>query len=100
MSCCGTPWRVAIEHPAENQPPLHIVDLRDESLSISGIGGKSFINAEGHEQGHVIDPRTGHPTRAARVAAVICESATESDAWATALLVEPELKTPEGIRVL
>ena len=97
----GVPWRVAVKHPDENRPPLHIVDLRDESLSVSGIGGKSFIDADGQEQGHVIDPRTGRPTQAARVAAVVCESATTSDAWATALLVEPELEleTPEGIRV-
>ena len=96
----GAPWRVAVKHPDENQPPLHIVDLRDESLSVSGIGGKSFIDADGQEQGHVIDPRTGRPTQAARVAAVVCESATTSDAWATALLVEPGLQPPEGIRVL
>ena len=96
----GTPWRVAVEHPDENQPALHIVDLQDESLSVSGIGGKSFTDADGHEQGHVIDPRTGRPTRVARVAAVVCASATASDAWATALLVEPGLKTPKGIRIL
>jgi thiamine biosynthesis lipoprotein ApbE len=91
---------VAVKHPDENQPPLHIVDLQNESLSVSGIGGKSFIDADGNEQGHVIDPRTGRPTQAARVAAVVCESATESDAWATAFLVEPELAVPKGMRVL
>jgi len=96
----GAPWRVAVKHPEENQPPLHIVDLSDESLSVSGIGGKSFTAADGHEQGHVLDPRTGRPTRAARVAAVVCASATASDAWATALLVEPELQPTEGLRVL
>ena len=96
----GTPWRVAIEHPDEGEPPLRLIDLHNESLSVSGIGGKSFIDEGGAEQGHVIDPRTGHPTQSARVAAVVCESATESDAWATALLVEPELETPDNLRVL
>ncbi len=96
----GSPWRVAVDAPDENQPPLHIMDLQNESLSVSGIGGKSFVDADGVEQGHVIDPRTGRPTQAARVAAVVCESATESDAWATALLVEPDLAVPEGVRVL
>jgi thiamine biosynthesis lipoprotein len=96
----GTPWRVAVEHPDANQPPLQIIDLKNESLSVSGIGGKSFIDTEGNEQGHVINPRTGRPTQAARVAAVVCESATESDAWATAFLVEPALEVPKGMRVL
>jgi len=96
----GTAWRVAVEHQDEDQPPLHIVDLENESLSVSGIGGKSFIDEKGIEQGHVIDPRTGRPTQATRVAAVICHSATESDAWATALLVEPNLQTPPALHVL
>ena len=96
----GTPWRVAIKHPDEGEPPLHLIDLHNESLSVSGIGGKSFIDEEGTEQGHVIDPRTGRPTQSARVAAVVCESATESDAWATALLVEPNQETPDNLRIL
>ena len=96
----GTPWRIAVEHQDKQHPPLHIVDLENESLSVSGIGGKSFLDEKGVEQGHVIDPRTGRPTQAASVAAVICDSATQSDAWATALLVEPSLKTPAGLRFL
>ena len=96
----GTPWRVAVEHSDGNQLPLQFVDLQNESLSVSGIGGKSFIDAKGDEQGHVIDPRTGRPTQAARVTVVVCDSATESDAWATAFLVEPELEAPAGMRVL
>jgi len=95
----GAPWRVAVDHPDESKPPLHIVDLKNESLSVSGIDGKSFVDNEGNEQGHVIDPRTGRPTQAARVAAVICESATESDAWATALMVDPKLIPPSHIRM-
>ena len=94
----GEPWRIAVEHPDADQPPLSIVDLQNESLSVSGIGGKSFIDDAGVEQGHVIDPRTGQPTQAARVAAVVCSSATVSDAWATALLVVPNLDLPAGIR--
>lgn len=94
----GAPWRIAVEHPDADQPPLSIVDLQNESLSVSGIGGKSFIDNAGLEQGHVIDPRTGYPTQAARVAAVVCHSATVSDALATALLVEPNLELPVSRR--
>ena len=94
----GAPWRVAVEHPDATQPPLSIVDLQNEALSVSGITGKSFFDEAGIEQGHVIDPRTGRPTQAARVKAVVCKSATVSDAWATALLVDPSLKLPEGLR--
>ena len=96
----GAPWRIAVEHPDADRPPLNVEDLANESLSVSGIGGKSFIDEHGVEQGHVIDPRTGRPAQSARVAAVVCDSATVSDAWATALLVEPGLTLPEGLRVI
>ena len=95
----GTPWRIAVKHPDDSQPTLQIIDLQDESLSVSGSSGKSFLDDEGNEQGHVIDPRTGRPTQAAHTAAVICDSAAESDAWATALLVDPALTPPSHIRV-
>lgn len=92
--CCrgtqpdGTPWRIAIEHPDENEPPLRTVELHNESVSVSGLGGKSFIDANGTEHGHVLNPRTGQAGHGAGVAAMVCESATESDALATALLVD------------
>ncbi len=102
----GQPWRIAIEHP-ENQrasaPPssqrhLATVPLRDESLSVSAVWGK-FFAADGKIYGHVIDPRTGTPTQAAQLAAVVLPSATESDAFSTALLVSGSLDH-DGIQKL
>ncbi len=90
----GQPWRIAIENPerprmntgAPTLPHLATVDLCDESLSVSAVWGK-FFAADGKTYGHVIDPRTGAPTQAAQLAAVVLPSATESDAFSTALLV-------------
>ena len=76
------------ELPQEKRPPapvLAIVPLCDSSLSVSAVWGKSFT-ANGRTYGHVIDPRTGRPTRRAQLAAVVLPSATESDAISTALL--------------
>lgn len=98
----ATSWRVAIPHPrlsvtriggltelteraAPDEKPLAVVELRDESLSVSAVWGKAFANGE-MVYGHVIDPRTGHPVREAVAAAVVARSATESDALSTALL--------------
>jgi thiamine biosynthesis lipoprotein len=68
-----------------NERPELLVGLRDEALSVSAVWGKFF--REGDKAfGHVIDPRTGQPAAAAEMAAVILESATETDALSTALL--------------
>lgn len=88
----GTPpdadgWQIAIESPqGPGHPPLTTVTLRDESLSVSTVSAKSFQHAD-QTFGHVIDPRSGKPSSAAQLAAVILPDATETDAVSTALLV-------------
>jgi thiamine biosynthesis lipoprotein len=80
---------VAVEHPAEavGEPPklLALVPLKDAALSVSAVWGKAF-QSRGKSYGHVIDPRTGRPASNSVLAAVVLPSATETDAFSTALL--------------
>lgn len=99
----GQPWRVAIE---DEEKTVHgVVDLRDESLSVSAVWGKSFAS-QGKTFGHILDARTGRPSERAQLTAITLPSAAESDALSTALLVDgPEgiekiLKRRSGARVL
>jgi len=119
-------WRIALDHPDQratqnpqpatpNAPyaprgthhasPWSTVSLRDESLSVSAVWGKSFTTSD-RSYGHVIDPRTGEPTQGAVLAAVVLPSATESDALSTMLLTcGPEgfkevLRLRPGLRAL
>lgn len=78
-----TRWPIAWQQPDGAQQTFA---LRDTALSVSAIHGKSFV-VDGCEYGHVIDPRTGRPTRAARSAAVTGPRSFECDALSTALLV-------------
>jgi thiamine biosynthesis lipoprotein len=82
-------WKVAIEYPSRNpgaDPALiAVVPLKDEALSVSAVWGKSF-QFKGKTYGHIIDPRTGRPASSAVLSAVALPSATESDAFSTALL--------------
>lgn len=70
----------------DTQDLLSRVTLRNQSLSVSAIWGKSFMH-EGKTIGHVLDPRTGYPVDGSSLAAVILPSPTEADALSTALLV-------------
>ena len=67
-------WKVALPRPDSDENPLAIVELNDESLSVSAVWGKAF-EADGQTYGHVLDAARG---------------AAESDALSTALLVEGE----------
>jgi thiamine biosynthesis lipoprotein len=96
-------WKIAIERPKPQNSRqaslessaigadggtadlLAVIPLKDQSLSVSAVWGKSF-EAEGRIYGHVIDPRSGEPVNGALLAAVSLASATETDAFSTALL--------------
>lgn len=85
------PWKIALEHPprsTEDQPELlALVPLENEAMSVSAVWGRHF-QSDGRHYGHVIDPRTGFPTEAAQMTAVVLGSATETDALSTALLTQ------------
>ena len=103
----GDAWKVAIDNspvtrdteapkdrdatapfsPAPEGKPglLDVVFLRDEALSVSAVWGKCF-RADGKTYGHVLDPQSGQPASRALLAAVVLPSATETDAFSTALL--------------
>lgn len=85
-------WPVAVARPAPagsaepSRELLAVVPLRDEALSVSAAWGRA-VEAGGQTHGHVLDPRTGQPTRGAGLAMVALPDATETDALSTALLV-------------
>lgn len=75
----------ALRTPAPASSVLAAVPLKDEALSVSAVWGKSFV-AAGRVYGHELDPRSGWPADAAVLSAVATASATESDAFSTALI--------------
>lgn len=79
-------WRIAVKNPKGSNELIDDIELMDNSLSVSAIHGKSFIDG-GHEYGHIIDPGTGQPSSHTRLAAVSGPSPTITDALSTALLV-------------
>lgn len=89
-------WPIALRDPTRDaESPLKRISLRDRALSVSAPHGKSFRH-EGRVLGHVLDPRSGEPTRGALLAAAVHSSAMLTDALSTALLVLGE----EGLHLL
>lgn len=78
-------WKVAIRHPTVPERQIAETVLRDRALGVSAPHGRFFTHGS-ERYGHVIDPRTGVPTRAALLSAVLADNPTEADALSTALL--------------
>jgi thiamine biosynthesis lipoprotein len=81
-------WRVALRDPrGDAGTVLGWVDLRDRALSVSAPHGKAFREGD-RLYGHVLDPRSGRPTRGTLLAAVSHPTASLTDAVSTGLLVQ------------
>jgi FAD:protein FMN transferase len=114
----GRPWTIAIAHPhpERSREVIALVELSEQSLSVSSIygrgrgeigggdggnddgddwaghGGGHGHGSDGHGNGtswtgHVVDPRDGTSVSHTELAAVVAPTATSADALSTALLV-------------
>ena len=98
------PWTIGIEDPYdESAHPswLATVQLDAGALSVSGVNGKSFVDAAGLkavEYGHIIDPCSGRAVSGPRLAVALGSSAAACDAWSTALLAAPNESVPAHVR--
>jgi FAD:protein FMN transferase len=84
----GAPWQVAVETPeAGRRAVQRIVPLSGGAMATSG-DYRQYFEKFGIRYSHIVDPRTGFPIKHALASvAVVDQTCTRADAWATALLV-------------
>lgn len=58
----GKPWRIGVQHPREPDKTLAVLDLSDKYISTSG-DYERFVIKEKKRYHHIIDPRTGKPSK-------------------------------------
>jgi thiamine biosynthesis lipoprotein len=79
-------WLATIRHPRQPALGAARVFLRDASLSTSG-SYERFFRANGAEYSHIMDPRTGYPSRGTSSASVVTPRAIDGEAWTKACFV-------------
>lgn len=72
-------WEVEIQDPTNARKMARRVQLKDQSLSVSGSAEK-FFEFNGQRYSHIMDPRTGRPVQGVLSVAVITETGTAGDA--------------------
>jgi thiamine biosynthesis lipoprotein len=82
----GTPpdeprgWLVTIPNPRDTRKVVAEYYLKDSSMSTSGNTEKFFV-AGGVTYSHIMDPRTGSPSRGMLEVSVIAPRTLDSEAW-------------------
>lgn len=92
----GRPWQLAIKHPRDKDRAIAMIPVSNACLVTSGDYERCF-ELDGVRYHHIIDCRTGYPSRGCMSATVVGPSATECDALATALCV---LSADEGLALV
>ena len=82
----GEPWEVAIRHPRDEERVLAVIPVVNSCIVTSGDYAR-FFEYEGQRYHHILDPRTGFPSRGCMSATVVAPEAATADALATALCV-------------
>lgn len=83
----GRPWRIGIRDPrGPGDDSFATLELDNSGVSTTGDYERYFI-LDGVRYHHVLDPRTGRPSRGVRTVAVVSTDATLADALSTALMI-------------
>lgn len=94
----GKPWKVGIRKP-RGEGLVGVLEVSDYSIVTSG-DYERFFKRDGVVYHHLLNPKTGFPSRGMISATVICKDPVRADAWSTALFVmkpEKALRTIEKI---
>lgn len=89
-------WKVGIQDPNHKDQILMWIPAMNTSVVTSGNYEK-FMEIEGTEYCHIINPKTGWPAKNLRSVTIICSNAELSDALATTVFV---LGTTDGIALI
>jgi len=92
----GQPWRIGVQHPREHDKTLTVLDLSDKYISTSG-DYERFVIREKKRYHHIIDPRTGKPSKGVISATLIGDRGS---------VIDPLTKVPfilgpvEGMKIV
>lgn len=83
----GNSWRIGIDDPNFDgtQTYSKVINLNDKAMATSGTYRKFKIDANGNRYSHIIDTKTGYPSKTNLLSiSVIADDCMTADAYATA----------------
>lgn len=82
----GKPWKIAITNPLNKHKVFATLPVRNQAIVTSGNYEKYLI-LNGERYTHIIDPRTGYPSKGLVSVTILAPKAELADALATSVFV-------------
>ena len=83
----GSPWKIAVQNPSDENDYVGVVEVEDACAVTSG-GYQRYFEENGKKYHHIIDPATGKPAESGLLSVtIVCKNGTKADALSTALYV-------------
>lgn len=86
ISVIGKDWIVGVQHPREINSLIKKIKLNGFTVATSG-DYEQYFEVDGNRYHHILDPRTGYPSKGLQSVTIINKSNTIADALATGVFV-------------
>jgi FAD:protein FMN transferase len=84
----GSPWRVGINHPRQENNLVGVVSVVNKAVVTSGDYQRYFTDRNGKRHHHILDTTTGYPSESGLISStIVAESSLEADALSTILFL-------------
>jgi thiamine biosynthesis lipoprotein len=84
----GTPWRIGIRHPRQQNGLIGVISVTGRTVVTSGDYQRFFLGDDGKRYHHILDPSTGYPSESGLISVtIIAENSMTADALSTILFI-------------
>lgn len=80
------PWSIGISNPNDKKTVFSWLEIGESAISTSG-NYEHFVLIDSVRYSHIIDPKTGWPSKGVKSATIICPDSELSDALSTSVFV-------------
>ncbi|RPI59042.1 MAG: FAD:protein FMN transferase, partial [Chloroflexi bacterium] len=84
----GSPWRIGIQHPRQENSLIGSVSVVNQTVVTSGDYQRALTDSQGKRHHHILDPTTGYPSDSGLISvSIVADKSVMADTLSTIVFV-------------